>query len=95
MLSVLKKNEKDLKRIYKKFRAGEQISEKEKKEVVKMQTCANLVLSYGKRAILAFAARGIGPEVAKRVLPAKDEQELYRNILKAERDFVRTKKFWQ
>jgi ATP-dependent Lhr-like helicase len=95
MLSVLKKNEKDLKRIYKKFRAGEKISEEEKKEVVKMQTCANLVLSYGKRAILAFAARGIGPEVAKRVLPAKDEQELYRNILKAERDFVRTKKFWQ
>lgn len=56
---------------------------------------ANLVLSYGKPAVVALAARGVGPETAARVLArSRDEESFYREILKAERNYVLTRRFW-
>jgi ATP-dependent Lhr-like helicase len=56
---------------------------------------ANLVLSYGKPAVIALAARGVGPETAARVLGnSRDEDGMYREILKAERNYVLTRRFW-
>jgi ATP-dependent Lhr-like helicase len=57
---------------------------------------ANLVLSYGKSAAVALASRGLGPETAARLMRnlRRDEDDFYRDILKAEREYARTKRFW-
>jgi len=38
----------------------------------------------------------LGPEAASRVIAKlkEDEEDFYRDILRAERDYVRTRRFW-
>ncbi len=56
---------------------------------------ANIVLSSGKKAIITLAARGVGPENASRVLATlTDGDAFYREILKAERTFIQTHRYW-
>jgi ATP-dependent Lhr-like helicase len=53
------------------------------------------VLSSGRKAVTALAARGVGPEHASRILATLTEGDsFYREILKAERTFVQTHRYW-
>ena len=57
---------------------------------------ASLVQSHGKTAVIAMAARGVGPHNAARIIGKlrEDEDEFYRDILKQERQYARTQSFW-
>ena len=57
---------------------------------------ANLVQSHGKQAVIALAARGVGPHNAARVIAKlrENEDEFYRDILEQERQYARTRAFW-
>jgi len=57
---------------------------------------ANLVQTYGKKALLVMAGRGVGPTTASRLLQRfhKTEDDLYLDILRAERNYIRTRMFW-
>ncbi len=62
----------------------------------KLMRNANMVLSSGKKAILILSAKGVGPETASRILATYTSGDaLMREILKAERNFVKTHRFWQ
>lgn len=71
-------------------------TEDEKNRVKRIFKNANLVLSHGKQAVIALAARGLGPEIASRILRKLplDEEDFYREILKAERQYIKTKRYW-
>ncbi|MFB6146957.1 MAG: DEAD/DEAH box helicase [Halobacteriaceae archaeon] len=58
---------------------------------------ASLVQSHGKQAVIALAARGVGPEHAARIINRhrEDEADFYRDILEREREYARTKAFWE
>jgi hypothetical protein len=57
---------------------------------------SDLFLAYGKKAVFVSAAYGIGPDTANRILRTlhKDERSLLRDIIEAERTFLRTKQYW-
>jgi ATP-dependent helicase Lhr and Lhr-like helicase len=74
----------------------EVLSDDEKSELAKARRSADLVLSYGRRAIVAQAVYGIGPQTAARILARMDEEEesFYRELLEAKLKFITTRPFW-
>jgi|Deesub1362A_J573_1020465.scaffolds.fasta_scaffold00489_2 ATP-dependent Lhr-like helicase len=57
---------------------------------------ANLVMAYGRRAIYAMNSHGIGAESASRLLSRfyPDEESFFRELLEAEKRYIRTRRFW-
>lgn len=66
------------------------------KEIKKIRKNANLILSHDKKALLCLAGRGIGVDTASRILRKRHEteEEFLRDILGAEINYARTKRFW-
>lgn len=77
-------------------RQGLPLSDEEAKAFKKGLDAAKLVSSYGKRAVICMAARGIGPKVATRILskPYRSEDDFWLSILEEEKKYIRTRKFW-
>jgi ATP-dependent Lhr-like helicase len=76
-------------------RATEKDTDQEK-QTKRAYRAANLVQSHGKQAVIALAARGVGPHNAARIISnfRADDTEFYRDLLKQEREYARTKSFW-
>jgi len=79
-----------------KRREGEALSDEELKELSQARRKADLVLSYGKQAVQALEVKGVGPEMASRILGKmhQKEDEFYLDLLKAKIQFLRTREFW-
>ena len=79
-----------------KKRAKQPLDENERKALTKARRSADLVIAYGKRAIMAQAVYGIGPQTASRVLSKMHEtdDEFYKDILEAKLQFIATRPFW-
>jgi ATP-dependent Lhr-like helicase len=69
----------------------------EEKRTRRAHRAAGLVQSHGRRAVVALAARGVGPENAARIINKlrEDEEDFYRDILAREREYARTRSFWE
>jgi len=70
--------------------------EEQEKQTRRVYRAASLVQSHGKQAVIALAARGVGPENAARIINKlrEDEEDFYRDILRREREYARTRSFW-
>ncbi|WP_254544322.1 DEAD/DEAH box helicase [Halomarina pelagica] len=70
--------------------------EEQEKQTRRAHRAAGLVQSHGKRAVIALAARGVGPHNAARIISKlrENEDDFYRDILAQERQYARTKSFW-
>ena len=80
----------------KKILEKKQLTREERAEKRKLMRIAKLVNAYGRRAIIALTARGVGPDTASRILGRmhKTEEELFKDLVEAERTFTRTHRYW-
>ncbi len=79
-----------------KKKAGQTLSPEEKEIIAKTRRSADIVLSYGKKGVIAQSVYGIGPQMAARVLSRMHEsdEEFYDDLLEAKLKFIETKKYW-
>ena len=70
--------------------------EEQQKQTERAYKAGSLVQSHGKQAVIALAARGVGPRNAARIINKlrEDEDDFYRDILSREREYARTRSFW-
>jgi ATP-dependent Lhr-like helicase len=89
--------DKLLQQAIRRHRAGKQLSPEEQRALRKGRENAEVVINYGKPALIAMAGRGVGPTVVKRILAGsheRPESEFYRLILENEKQFIRTREWW-
>lgn len=57
---------------------------------------ANLVMAYGKKAVYALNTHGVGADSAARALSKyyPDENSFFKELLNAEKNYIRTRRFW-
>jgi len=82
--------------IVKKKKRGLKLSRDEDHTWRQATLSASLVQNLGKQAIIVMSGRGVGPTTATRILRRvhHKEADLYVDILKAEREYARTRLFW-
>lgn len=94
MVAVLKEYDRDKIKLFGKDR--DSLTAEEKKDIARIKRIANIVNENGKKASMALAGRGVGPDSASRILRTRhtDEDEFLRDILSAEVLFAKNKRFW-
>jgi ATP-dependent Lhr-like helicase len=71
------------------------LTEEDKKLLERFLSTSYLIAASGADAVKVLAGRGIGPKTASRILSRRSEgDELFREILRAERQFTKTRRFW-
>jgi ATP-dependent Lhr-like helicase len=98
LLALLRRHqdESSFLELFRRWRNNEKISSEEKVLLVKSRKTADLVLSYGRKAIEALLVRGVGPITSYHVLSRmhRDEKELYSDLLKAKIQYIKTRQYW-
>ena len=86
-----------LKETLQKRRERQELTEEDLKELSQARRKADLILSYGKTAIIALQVKGVGPETASRILGKMHpkEDDFYLDLLKAKIQYLRTREFWE
>jgi ATP-dependent Lhr-like helicase len=85
-----------LSRILEKKLSSKAIDEAERDALARARRSADLVLSYGGRAVIAQCVYGIGPQTASRILAKMhdDEKAFYADLLEAKLKFITTRQYW-
>ena len=75
---------------------GLDLDDNDRALLAKSRRSADLVLSYGRRAVIAQCVYGIGPQTASRVLAKMHdhEKDFYKDLLDAKLHFITTRQFW-
>ncbi len=80
-----------------KSRSGKPLGAKENASFREALKEASLVESYGNRALAALATYGVGPTNAARVLKLlrRSNKQFIIDLLEAQKNFIKTKKYWK
>jgi len=97
LLAVMNKLSPNIKEILEKKRSGMEMTDGDREILARARRTADLVLSYGKKGVIALMVTGIGPQTASRILAlAYDrEEEFYRSLIEAKLRYLTTREYWE
>src|SRR5437899_416226 len=85
----------DLSKIVQKKMTGKKISAEENHKFNRAWKVSSLLANFGKTALIVLSGYGVGADTGARILRNMvGEEELYRQIYEAERQYVTTRGFW-
>jgi len=85
----------DLPKIVQKKIAGKKVTTEENHKFVRAWKVSSLLANFGKTALVVISGYGVGADTAARILRNMvGEEELYKQIYEAERQYVTTRGFW-
>lgn len=95
-LTVLSPSDTDVEYVIKKRIKGIRLNAYEKAVLKEEILKADLVLRYGKYAVIALSTYGVGAKTAAKVIGeiVYDEESFFKALLDAELNFLRTRKYW-
>jgi len=95
-LAVLKHHWAGATKIIKKALRKVPLTQEEKTKYERAKQRSELFLVYRRKCAIAMAGKGVGPTTTKRILGKyhKDEDDLMRDVLNAEKQFLKTRRFW-
>jgi ATP-dependent Lhr-like helicase len=72
------------------------LTREEQDALTRARRSADIVISYGKKGIIAQSVYGVGPHMAARVLSRMHEsdEDFYQDLLAAKLKFIETKQYW-
>jgi len=96
LIGVVKPIQTEYQHIIKKKLKGTELTTEEMRKFDRIEKTSDLVIVYGTRAVKTLAVHGIGAKTANRMLRGmySTEKDFVKALLKAERQFIRTKRFW-
>ncbi len=76
---------------------GKKLTPEELEELVYSRRTADLILSYGRKAVEALQVRGVGPETAFRILGKMhpNDDDFFIDLLKAKINFIKSYPYWK
>lgn len=97
LIAVIRKGQIKAHEVVKKRAKKKHLTEEEQRELQTIRRSADLVMVYGRKAVEVLAGHGIGPQTAARILAMMhtNKESFYKDILNAEKQFVRTKIYWK
>jgi len=75
---------------------GLPLTEDEHKALSRIRRNADLVLSYGRKAVMALLVYGVGPQTASRILARMHyrEEDFFKDLLSAKLQYIQTRPYW-
>lgn len=97
LIGVVSARAHHLENIIKKKIRGGKLNEAEEREYERARRTADMVIVYGKKAVIVLSARGVGAETASRILAKlhPSEEKLLQEVFEAEKLFAKNKKYWK
>lgn len=82
--------------IVRKRLTNEALDETEISELSRIRRAADVILSYGRKGVMALSVYGVGPQTASKILSKMqyEENELIKDLIEAKLRYVQTRRFW-
>jgi hypothetical protein len=82
--------------LLKRWREGEELFGEDEDQLIHSRKTADMVLSYGRKAIEALMVYGVGPVTSYQVLSRmhRSDDEFYKDLLKAKIQYMKTRQYW-